>query len=132
MIGVLLYTEGHGIHLAANSIYNVAPGEPARLWDEAVGHLLWYGGFWIVVVAVVLAVKQTAIPVTPIGMLLSLAVGVTHATNADGAHAPVPAVAALAATGFVILGWRLRSAVGRYLSLSYAVAGLMLAILSIA
>ena len=28
-VAAVLYTQGHGIHLAANSIANVAPGEPA-------------------------------------------------------------------------------------------------------
>ena len=45
----VLYTQGHGIHLAANSVGNVAPGEPAYLWDEHVGHYLWYTGFALLV-----------------------------------------------------------------------------------
>jgi hypothetical protein len=36
----VLYTQGHGIHLAANSIANVTPAEPAHLWDELIGHYL--------------------------------------------------------------------------------------------
>ncbi len=40
----LLYTQGHGIHLAANSIANVEPSDVAHLWDETVGHWLWYTG----------------------------------------------------------------------------------------
>jgi hypothetical protein len=46
--GAVLYVEGHGIHLAANSIGNVAPGDAAHLWDEVVGHLLWYAGVAII------------------------------------------------------------------------------------
>lgn len=37
-----MYASGHGIHLAANSIGNVSPGPTARLWDEVVGHCVWY------------------------------------------------------------------------------------------
>lgn len=40
--GVVAYTSGHGIHLAANSIGNVNPGETTHLWDEVVGHWLWF------------------------------------------------------------------------------------------
>lgn len=47
----VLYVEGHGMHLAANSISNsvVTVTEPrlARaiyLFDEPIGHLLWFGG----------------------------------------------------------------------------------------
>ena len=38
-VGSWLYATGHGVHLAANSIGNVAPGETAHLWDEQVGPL---------------------------------------------------------------------------------------------
>jgi len=47
----VLYVEGHGIHLAANSIgNNLAANTDARLalsiflFDEPIGHLLWLGG----------------------------------------------------------------------------------------
>ncbi|MCH7588701.1 MAG: hypothetical protein IIC78_11820 [Chloroflexi bacterium] len=47
----VLYVEGHGIHLAANSISNnVVAGTDPRLvhsiflFDEPIGHLLWLGG----------------------------------------------------------------------------------------
>lgn len=46
-LGALLYVEGHGIHLAANSIANEAtaarddPSPVTHLWDEPLGHHLW-------------------------------------------------------------------------------------------
>ena len=47
----VLYVEGHGMHLAANSIgNNLAANSDARLalsiflFDEPIGHLLWLGG----------------------------------------------------------------------------------------
>jgi hypothetical protein len=47
----VLYVEGHGMHLAANSIgNNVATNTDPRLahsiflFDEPIGHLLWLGG----------------------------------------------------------------------------------------
>lgn len=33
-VGALAYTQGHGIHLAANSIGNADPGETAYLWTN--------------------------------------------------------------------------------------------------
>ena len=58
-VGALLYVEGHGIHLAANSVSNVLERHPApgpvedvvHLWDEVVGHYIWYAGLALLVVA---------------------------------------------------------------------------------
>ncbi|MEV7428994.1 hypothetical protein AB0N29_05190 [Nocardioides sp. NPDC092400] len=49
--GAVAYASGHGIHLAANSVGNTAPGPTAHLWDEAVGHLVWYAGVALVLAA---------------------------------------------------------------------------------
>ena len=38
-IGSWLYVSGHGIHLAANSIWNTEPSRTAELWDEYVGQV---------------------------------------------------------------------------------------------
>ncbi|MFC7728190.1 hypothetical protein [Actinomadura keratinilytica] len=43
LTGALTYVEGHGIHLAANSVGNHTPNAAAHLWDEVVGHYIWYG-----------------------------------------------------------------------------------------
>jgi uncharacterized membrane protein YagU involved in acid resistance len=42
--GSIAYASGHGIHLAANSVANASPGPTAHLWDEVVGHYIWYVG----------------------------------------------------------------------------------------
>jgi hypothetical protein len=98
-LGSWLYASGHGIHLAANSVGNVAPGEPAHLWDEYVGHWLWYAG--VAVVAAVLARAMAGRRATPVGWLLALAVGLTWGTNALGGEFVVPgAVLALAALAY--------------------------------
>ena len=49
--GALAYASGHGIHLAANSVNNAVGGETAHLWDETVGHAIWYAGVTLVVAA---------------------------------------------------------------------------------
>ncbi len=88
-VGAVLYTQGHGIHLAANSIGNAAPGEPAHLWDEVVGHWLWYAGFALVAAAVVRALDDRPVPRPVLGAATAVAVGLTWATNAlEGGTAP--------------------------------------------
>ena len=88
--GAVLYVEGHGIHLAANSIANEAEGAGSRptpvthLWDEPIGHHLWYGGLVLVVVALVVALHRRAEGprLGPLPLLLALQFGVTYTTNA--------------------------------------------------
>src|SRR5688572_22022952 len=77
----ILYTQGHGIHLAANSVTNAAPGEPAHLWDEVVGHYLWYGGLAGVVTALVLALGDLPRPAWRLSVPLSLLFGFTVFPN---------------------------------------------------
>ncbi len=78
--GALLYVQGHGVHLSANSIGNVrGDARPVHLWDEVVGHRLWYAGAALLVVALVRAVPLRA---TPGALLLAVATGLTWTTNA--------------------------------------------------
>jgi hypothetical protein len=132
VVGAVVYTEGHGLHLASNSIYHVDPSDTAKLWDEVVGHLVWYSGFWLIVAVTAVALTRTALPLTPIGVLLAAAVGVTHATNGIGADMPVPIVAAAIAIAFISYGLRLRSDAGRYLAATYTVATVTLAVAALA
>lgn len=104
--GAVAYASGHGIHLAANSVANAEPGATAHLWDEVVGHTIWYAGVALVLAALARTMVGHARP-GPLGYLLALAVGLTWATNAVGGGTQVLAgVVALAACGF---GWRHRS-----------------------
>jgi hypothetical protein len=102
--GSWLYATGHGVHLSANSIGNVAPGETAHLWDEQVGHWVWYAG--VAVVAATLASTLVERPPTrnPLAWLLAAGVGVTWGTNATGGEFTWPG-AALAVAAMV---WGLR------------------------
>ena len=77
-----MYASGHGIHLAANAIAAVEPSDTAHLWDELVGHLVWYGGLWLVVVALRLSRGGAGVKLSPLGYLLAVWFGMTHATNA--------------------------------------------------
>jgi hypothetical protein len=124
LAGAILYANGHGIHLAANSINKSAPGPLADFWDENAGHLLWYAGFWIVA-AVLLDVLRD-LPITrrglPLAVALAAGVGVTHATNAHGGTAPLPAVGAVVAVAFCVAGLRLGTTLGRCAALAAVIA----------
>jgi hypothetical protein len=122
LVGAVVYTEGHGLHLAANSIDHVAPNDTAKLWDEVVGHLVWYSGFWLIIAVLAVALTNSRLALSAFGLLLAALVGVTHATNGLGGDTPVPLVAAMIAIALTALGLRLRSEAGRYLAVSYAVA----------
>ncbi len=123
--GGLLYTSGHGIHLAANSIGNArGPAAPVHLWDEVVGHGLWYAGLAVLVLALSRSVEPTSVP--PAGWLLAAAVGLTWTTNALGADGLVLPMTVVAAA-FAVLGWRARrTRAGRLMLFTYGLAALML------
>ncbi|MBA8802742.1 phosphatidylglycerophosphatase A [Nocardioides ginsengisegetis] len=100
--GVVAYTSGHGIHLAANSVGNEDPGPTAHLWDEVVGHHLWYAGVALVLAALALTMRDRPRP-HPVGHLLSLAVGLTWASNAIGGGTEV--LSLLVAIAVCAFGW---------------------------
>ena len=85
-VGAWLYVSGHGIHLAANSIWNVDPSPTAELWDEYVGHWLWYAGVVVVAAALARTMLGRRRPTQPVAWALALATGATWATNAVGGH----------------------------------------------
>ena len=106
-LATVIYTQGHGIHLSANSVGNArGNGQPVHLWDEVMGHYLWYGGLYLLVVALVLAVPE---PSGTARWPLAALFGLTMATNGiEGGTALLTLAVALA---FVIWGVRRRSTV---------------------
>ena len=120
LTGAGAYVNGHAVHLAANSIGNVrGDAAPVHLWDEVVGHWLWYAGVALIVVALVRAVH---VPVRPGALVLAVLTGVTWTTNAlEG----TTAVASLAAA-VVLTGWALRRPGGSVPALAGATAVLLL------
>lgn len=121
--GALLYASGHGIHLAANSVGNVEPGPTAHLWDEVVGHYVWYAGVALVVLALTMTMRGRARP-HPAAYLLALAVGLTWATNALGADARVFGV--VVALVLSAMGWVHRRELGVVLFAAFAPAAVLL------
>lgn len=104
LLGGALYVQGHGVHLAANSIGNVrGDGAPTHLWDEVVGHWLWYAGVALLVVSLVRAVPLRT---TPLAIALAVATGLTWTTNGLEGTAAVGALGVAVA----LAAWRWRSA----------------------
>lgn len=81
-VGGVAFALGHGLHLAANSISNVADETVAgasivHLWDEVASHYIWYAGLYLVFVALWIAVRDRPIRMRPAGVVLAVLVAVT-------------------------------------------------------
>lgn len=63
VVSAVAYTQGHGVHLAGNSVDNATGGRVAHLWDEDVSHWIWYIGLAGMVVALTRAAPRFAVPV---------------------------------------------------------------------
>jgi hypothetical protein len=121
----VLYTQGHGIHLAANSVGNVAPGEPAYLWDEHVGHYLWYTGFALLVATLAATLAERR-PRGGVGAhLLALLVGFTNFTNSVEGQTPILGI--VVAVLFLCWGFVTRDGLGRVLLTAYGFSLLLFA-----
>lgn len=103
--GVVAYSSGHGIHLAANSVSNASGGQTAHFWDEVVSHYVWFLGVALVLAALTGTMAGRSRP-HPAGYLLAVAVGATWASNAVGGGTVIfsLAVALVAA----VFGWTRR------------------------
>lgn len=99
-----LYTQGHGVHLAANSIAGVEPSDAAYLWDETVGHWFWYSGLAGLVATLAYAVRDVPATRSVKALVLSLGFGFTICTNSiEGGTAALGLVC-----GVVFVTWGLR------------------------
>jgi hypothetical protein len=122
--GVAAYASGHGIHLAANSVGNTDPGPTAHLWDEHVGHYIWFAGVALVLMALALTMvgRRRA---HPLGYVLAIAAGLTWATNAIGGGTVLFSL--VIATAVVVFGIRHRSDLAGILCIGYLPAVVVLA-----
>lgn len=100
----VVYTQGHGIHLAANSIGNELGHAPViTLWDEHLGHYLWYLGVALVAAALALGVRT--LELSRMGWVLASLVALTLTTNAiEGQSVPLSAVLAVGLVAWARLG----------------------------
>ena len=127
LLGTVVFTQGHGLHLAANSIsYARGPAAPTHLWDEVVGHHLWFAGLALLVAAVSTAVRGHEVSAGPAALALAGLVGLTWAANVIEGGA-VPVGAALAGA-LVARGWAdRRDPVGRLLVLAFGLSLVLVA-----
>ncbi len=123
-VGAITYVEGHGIHLSANSISNVAPTEGewpplVHLWDETVGHYFWSGGALLVALAVARAMRAQERP-PAIAYVLALTVGATWFSNSIEGGTPILGIAGAAL--LALIGWRERARFGAFFMVAYGLA----------
>lgn len=124
-VGAVMYTQGHGIHLAANSIGNVAPSDRVHLWDEVVGHYIWYAGWVVVVIALGRALLTSESARGFAWYLVAALYGLTWMTNTVEGGTPILGlVVAIAFTGW---GWVHRDRAGRQMFAAYGLALVLLA-----
>jgi hypothetical protein len=86
LVGAILYVDGHGIHLAANSIgHEELTGDAkdvTHFWDEEWGHLEWHFGLFVLVGALCLAERDRPVPVDRrLAVLSALLLGWTFFTS---------------------------------------------------
>lgn len=119
-VGAVAYVQGHGIHLAANSVGNArGDAAPVHLWDEVIGHYVWYGGLYLLVAALALArIASGSAWRWPLAALF----GFTVATN--GIEGGTPVFTLVAAAAF--LAWGVRRRDGLLLG-AFGVATVLLA-----
>ena len=129
-VGTVMYASGHGIHLAANSVANLHPagevGETAHLWDETVGHLVWYGGVALLLAVVAPVLGRLARPQRAVPYLVALGVGATWGTNAVGGGTEV--LSAGCAAALVVFGTMHRATAAVALVPAFAVALVVVAL----
>lgn len=85
-VGVLLYVNGHGIHLAANSIdYERLSGDARDVtyfWDEEWSHIHWHLGWFALILAFCLAERALPVRVEPrLGAVSALLLAATLFTS---------------------------------------------------
>lgn len=126
LLGAAAFTQGHGLHLSANSIsHALGPTAPVELWDERVSHWIWFTGLALLTAAVASALAG-AVGAGRAGPPLAALVGLTWAANVVEAGS-VP-LGVLLAGGLAAQGWHLRAtATGRLLVLAFGLALVLVA-----
>ncbi|MCW2606956.1 MAG: hypothetical protein JWO60_1649 [Frankiales bacterium] len=119
-VASVVYVQGHGLHLSANSIGNARGDlQPVHLWDEVVGHYVWYGGLYLLVAALALALLPAPVR-SPWRWPLAVLFGLTMVTNAIEGGTPV--LTLVVSAGFVGWGLRHRAGSGWVLVTAFGVA----------
>ena len=120
-IGGVAFALGHGLHLAANSISNVADETVAdativHLWDEVVSHWIWYTGLFLVLASLAWALRSVEFRLGIPGVVLGVLVALTLANTYIEGATPWLGLAFLTCGVLTSLAWR-GSSVARLLLL---------------
>jgi hypothetical protein len=80
IIGVILYIEGHGIHLPSNSVSRLMePGtavyKAAYLFDEVISHYIWDSGVTLISVGLIILASTTSFPALAKGNYFLICLG---------------------------------------------------------
>jgi hypothetical protein len=110
-VGGITFTLGHGLHLAANSVSNVADPVVAEasivhLWDEVVSHWIWYTGLFLVMAAVAWALRDRDLAVGAPDLAVAALVALTLANTYIEGGTPWLGMGFLVAGVVVGLRWR--------------------------
>lgn len=110
-LGGVTFTLGHGLHLAANSVSNVADPTVAtasivHLWDEVVSHWPWYLGLFLVLLAIVAALRDVAFRVGAADLVVAGLVAVTLVNNYIEGGTPWLGLVLLAVLLGLGIAWR--------------------------
>ena len=80
--GFVLYVEGHGLHLSANSLARLIdkaqnPGfyHAAYLWDEIISHYIWDGGVFLIAIALIVASSRRSYKSLSVPSIFFISVG---------------------------------------------------------
>ncbi len=122
LLGAAIFTQGQGLHLSSNAIsFSSGPAAPAYLWDEQVGHHLWFGGLTLLLVVVVQTLRDRPLRLGVTALVLAPLVGLTWAANVvEGGSVPFGATLAVGLTAW---GWRMREAgTGQLLVLAFGLS----------
>lgn len=126
--GGLAFAQGKGLHLAANSVGNADPrgraADVAHLWDESVGHWIWYVGLLLLLAAVARAVLSDRGPAqlrtSAAGVALAALAGFSLANTWIEGRTPWLGLAA--AAGFTAFGLRRRRRGGALWAVCFGLA----------
>ena len=127
----VMYVDGHGIHLASNSIDNEVPtgiaGARAHFWDERFGHLEWHTGWFALLAAVCIAesARKTEISRRQIAAVLALLGASLFTNTVEGGTWPLELAAT---TVFVVWAIRARRPLVRTVAASFAVGATLIGI----
>lgn len=110
-LGAIMFTLGHGLHLSANSVSNVADPAVAtasivHLWDEVVSHWIWYLGLFLVLAAIAWALRDRTFRVGALDLVGAVLVAVTLTNNYIEGGTPWLGLVLLAIGVVVAVLWR--------------------------